>query len=400
MKTRSDQRNAGTVSSLAKRLVRLSAGRDEMNLCEFPFATLSERSSGRNRMRFEIEEFDPKIRQMVRRALTVKGDPEFGLPTQKDEEIYLGLMKYSYDYNGFSDAEVKFSRTALFELMGWQRSKWAYDRLAKGLHRLVGVRLSYENHWRDNADKQWRDQGAFGILDSFELRDSKAAGNTSTFAEHHSMFRWGAVLFRSFDSGYLKKIDYELARSLSPKARRLYRYLDKHFHPPHNTKLTLDVARLGYQHIGISPNVDLDKVIKRHLAPASEELVSAGYLRPSVDGRFRKLRAGHWEATFQMASASPAPSATVEAAAPTDRLARALCKRGVSASAAVLFIASHTPEEIKHALLAMDEAIQNKQTIRSADKWLKAALTNGYRASAAVQLSLKRPERKVFRANR
>src|SRR5690606_25423156 len=40
------------------RLRNLANGRDEMNLCELPFATLSERHDGREMLRFEIEDFD------------------------------------------------------------------------------------------------------------------------------------------------------------------------------------------------------------------------------------------------------------------------------------------------------------------------------------------------------
>lgn len=181
---------------LSQRLANLQNGRDEMNLCELPFATLSERSQGRDVLRFEIEDFDSRTRQTVRRTLTVKGDPEFGLPTEKDEEIYLGLLKYSNDFNGFLSPEVRFSRAVLFELMGWPKSDWAYARLMKGMHRLVGVRLSYQNLWRDNHDKQWRDQGAFGILDSFQFRDSRTVGRSSSFAEQSSVFRWGSSTLR------------------------------------------------------------------------------------------------------------------------------------------------------------------------------------------------------------
>ena len=121
---------------LAERLANLGNGRDEMNLCELPFATLSERNSGREMLRFEVEDYDHEVGGRVKRTLTVKGDPEFGLPTEKDEEIYLGLLKYSNDYNGFSNPEVRFSRTVLFELMGWPKSDWAYARLTEGMYRL------------------------------------------------------------------------------------------------------------------------------------------------------------------------------------------------------------------------------------------------------------------------
>jgi len=389
--------------TLTARLANLANGRDEMNLCELPFATLSERNSGRSMLRFKIEDYDKELGRVVQRSLVVKGDPEFGLPTEKDEEIYLGLLKYTTDYNGFSDPEVRFSRSALFELMGWPKSDWAYARLTRGLHRLVGVRLSYENLWRDNHNKQWRDQGAFGILDSFEFRDSRAVGSHGCFAEFSSVFRWGAVLFPSFDSGYLKRIDYGLARSLGATARRLYRYLDKHFHPPKRTRLTIDLARLAYQHIGLSAGVELDKVRKRHIGPAAEELEDAGYLAKQSAERFQKVRRGVWSATFELAANANKRGAKEEAVETNGRareLVDALCRRGASTATGLALVAAHQAEAIEQATRAMDEQTRNGRTIRSPDRWLKAALENGYRASPEIERAALRPELRLFRSQR
>ena len=341
---------------LSRRLANLQSGRDEMNLCELPFATLSERNQGRDVLRFAIEESDQAVGQVVSKTLTVRGDAEFGLPTEKDEEIYLGLLKYSHDYNGFSDPEVRFSRSALFELMGWPRSDWAYARLTKGMYRLQSVRLAYQNLWRDNRNKQSRDQGAFGIIDSFDFRDSRKFGSGESFAEQSSVFRWGSVLFQSFDSGYLKRIDYGLARSLSAKARRMYRYLDKHFHPPHKTTIIMDVAKLAYQHVGISPGVELDKVRKRHIGPAAEELERAGYLQPCPDGRFRKVRRGIWEVNFELATAGGSRNPVPD---PMGRVVATLSRRGVSTAVARRLATAHSVDAIKTAIQAMDEQVRS-----------------------------------------
>ena len=382
---------------LARRLADLANGRDEMNLCELPFATLSERSSDRSVLRYEIEDFDAGLGQTVLRRLTVTGDPEHGLPTEKDEEIYLALLKYTNDYNGFADPEVRLSRAALFELMGWPKSDWAYARLTKGMHRLVGARLSYHNLWRDNRDKQWRDQGAFGILDSFEFRDSRSVGRHATFREQSSRFRWGSVLFESFDSGYLKRIDYGLTRKLSPQARRLYRYLDKHFHPPRKTLTVVDVARLGYQHIGVSTNVALDKVRKRHIAPAAEELEAAGYLKPAGDSRFRKLRRGVWEAVFELAERA---TDRQSAPAPVNAIVEQLCRRGVSAEKACALVAGYSTQAVTTACRTFDEQRRQGHTIRGSDGWFTAALQRGFQPSVVEQNTARRPELQVFRAKR
>ncbi|MCA9040010.1 MAG: replication initiator protein A, partial [Planctomycetaceae bacterium] len=314
--------------ALFQRLGKKRHGRDEMNLCELPFATLSERNSGRNTLHYELEEFDTRQKKHVRRTLSVYGDARYGLPTEKDEEIYLGLLKLTHDYHGFRDPVVHFSRGALFELMGWPKSDWAYKRLTTGMHRLVGVRLDYQNLWRDNQDKEWRDQGAFGILDSFEFRDARAAGSQASFTEQHSLFRWGSVLFKSFRSGYLKQIDYDLVRDLSPTARRLYRYLDKYFYPPHKTMITIDLKRLAYEHIGISRNTKLDKVRKRYIGPAAEELIRAGYLKPDEAELFQMLRVGNWTASFQLNQDSRIDPKPVEQG--ENKLVVALCRRGIS----------------------------------------------------------------------
>lgn len=382
---------------LSDRLANLHNGRDEMNLCELPFATLSDRHQGKKSLHFEVDDFDSVLRKHVRRTLTVHGDSEHGLPTEKDEEIYLGLMKYTSDYNGFADPVVHFSRTDLFDLMGWPRSDWAYARLTKGMHRLVGVRLQYQKMWRDNRNKQWRDQGAFGILDSFEFRDCRAVGKLAKYAEHHSVFRWGSVLFESFDSGYLKRMDFGLARKLSPTARRLYRYLDKHFFPPQKTTIVIDVKRLAYEHIGVSRGIEPDKIRKRYIGPAAEELVKAGYLNPAKEWRFQKQRGGVWNVQFELATTEKRSDCNVTNL--RQRLVEGLCRRGVSTQTALDIVEKDSPQSVKRAIRAMDEQLRKGIQIRAADRWMRAALKQVFQPSEPIQRSSQRPELKVFRGH-
>ena len=313
------------------------------------------------------------------------------------QSIYLGLLKYTSDDNGCTCQEVQFSRARLFELMGWPKSHWAYARLTKGLHRLVSVRLRYQNLWRDNRNKQWRDQGAFGILESFQLRDVSNSG-TQQFAEYSSVFRWSSVLFESFDSGYLKRIDYELARRLNTPARRLYRYLDKHFHPPQRMELILDLARLGYQHLGVSPGADLNKVRKRYIAPAAEELESAGYLEfmPSVE-RFRRIARGKWTCTFRRAR-KPVKDRSGEDRG-VDKLITGLCRLGCDQATANRLVQKYSCEQLRNAARAFDEQRRKGIGIRSVERWLTSALERGFQPSdESTRKSALRPERRIFRA--
>jgi len=371
-----------------------------MNLCEVPFASLSERQGKRPIMEFAFEDFDQSSRRRIERRVTVKGDPEFGLPLVKDEEIYLGLMKLTFDRNGFSDPRVTFKRGELFELMDWPRNNWAYKRLAVGMQRLVGVRLTYHNFWRDNRNREWRNQGAFSILDSFEFRDSRI-GKGASFSEAHSEFRWSGVLFESFDSGYLKRIDYDLARSLTPTARRLYRYLDKHFYPPKRTTLTLDVARVAYEHVGVSRNVELDKVRKRHLGPAVEELQEAGFLKSkAVDACFERVRRGEWTVTVSMQLEDKRYREPKSSPSSSEPVIGPLVERGMTITKATLLAREHKAEKISAAIRCFDEQRARGVAIRSPDGWFAKVAENGLAGASEPAGGAKRPERQLFRAPR
>ena len=111
-----------------------------MNLVEFPFATLSERSCNRKVLEFQVEDYDRLLGKPVIRKLTVTGDAQFGLPTAKDEEVYLGLLQLTKVHNDFSEPVVYFTRSELIKLMGWRNRDWSYHRIATALDRLTGVR--------------------------------------------------------------------------------------------------------------------------------------------------------------------------------------------------------------------------------------------------------------------
>ena len=186
-----------------------------------------------------------------------------------------------------------------------------------------------------------------------------------------------------------------MPRSLSATARRLYRYLDKHFQPPKKTRITIDLRRLAHQHIGLSPGVELDKVRKRHIGPAAEELEDAGYLCKPISGRFEKLRRGVWDAVFELAE--PAKRAKPQKHQRSRELVQALGRRGVSTATSLAILAGYTQDAIEQAIRAMDEQLGSGSVIRAPDRWLMAALKNGYRAGEATERASLRPERKLIR---
>ena len=100
-------------SAKAVRYDRFRDGRDEMNLVEFPFATLSERTNGTRILEFQRETYCRLIGKPVIRKLTVTGDAKYGLPMAKDEEVYLGLLQLTKLHNDFKTAKVYFTRSRL-----------------------------------------------------------------------------------------------------------------------------------------------------------------------------------------------------------------------------------------------------------------------------------------------
>ena len=291
--------------SLKRNLDSFRDGRDEMNLVEFPFATLSERSGESKVLEFQVDDYDRVAGKPVIRKLTVTGDAKYGLPTAKDEEVYLALLQVTKLHTDFSDPKVYFTRSELIKLMGWKNRDWSYHRIATALCRLTGVRLFYENAWRDNTKRRFRSQGGFGLLDSFEIRDGRVRSPDGDETERLSEFRWNSVIFESFQSGYLKKLDYSKVRELGAIARRMYRYLDKHFHPPHRTTLTPNLKEFAFEHVGVSRKSDTAQV-RRTLTKPIEELVKHGFLLPCRE-RFRKIpgQRGEWEIVFSLAGHFP-----------------------------------------------------------------------------------------------
>src|SRR4051794_13002029 len=301
-------------------------GRDEMNLVEFPFATLSERAGKLTVLEYQVDEFDRELNQPVERKLTVTGDAKHGLPTAKDEEVYLGLLQLTKIYNEFTSPVVDFNRLQLLTLLDWPNKDWSYERLATAFHRLTGVRLFYQNSWRDNQNREWCDRGGFGILESFRIRDGRFTRSPAKLIDGGSEFRWSSIIFESFCSGYLKRLDYATVLKLGSTAKRLYRYLDKHFNPPVFVRLAYDLRTLACEHLGLSRSYDATQ-IRRYFQPAIEELEAIGFLeRLSAKERYRRRSAGSWEVVLvrqtepatraAQAGRLPPSSTTSERAAP------------------------------------------------------------------------------------
>ncbi len=263
-------------------------GKDELNLAEFPIASVGTRiNSDVNTLVYEDEITDQKTGKVLPRRLTITGSDQYGLPVAFDDEVILGLVNLS-KLQGFQSREVTFSRYQIIQILGWNHDDYYYRRIKESINRWLGVTLYYENAWRDKGTQKWVSDG-FHLIDNVTWNDGTGQASVT----------WNKLIYRSFQNGSLKGLDLGIYRQLSkPLARRLYRFLDKRFF--HGSTFTFDLKQFALNKLGISKTYGDIGQIKRALKPAIEQLEEAKFLHPLPDSeRFTKVKRGQWNVTFR-----------------------------------------------------------------------------------------------------
>ncbi len=370
-----------------------SAFKDELNLAEFPVAALADRiPDGQTTLVFE-DRLDRRDGPPIVRRLTIMGTAKHGLPTSVDDEVLVGLVQLTKRWNNFTDPRVNFSRYELIELLGWPQTGQSYKRIEEALHRWVGIVLSYENAWWDNAEKSWVDEH-FHVLDNVTLYDrerrrpSKSAA-ASTGASNRkrgkrgnappplSSFKWNEAIFRSFQSGNLKQIDLEFYLKLRlPTTKRLFRFLDKRFY--RCDRIEFDLRTFACEHIGLSRSYKPTE-LKRRLRPAIAELQRQGFLEPIEESeRYIRRSRGHWQVVFVRGPRGREP---IEAT-PEERAAMAveLVDRGVASRTAAELAEEYSPDRIQPKLDAFDwlRRQKDKRVTKNPSGYLVASIRDDY----------------------
>src|SRR4051812_42807638 len=116
------------------------AGRDEMNLAEYPIFALSRAPKvpahdGRLERVFEIHGRDGQ----PTKRLTVAAPASYGLPTIADLHVLLALLAAARHEHNFKHRKVHFATRRIFEVMRWSPNSRSYDRLERVLNRLKHV---------------------------------------------------------------------------------------------------------------------------------------------------------------------------------------------------------------------------------------------------------------------
>jgi hypothetical protein len=295
---------------------RYPEGRDEMNLADFPISALQRvqksDSDGRklDRLEFEASRYDPAARQRIRQKVTLTSTARDGLPTPADEHVILALLHVAKHENNFVEPTVSFAPAQLFEIMGWAPNGRSYTRLRDVLRRLKALTLRYENAWWDVIGRGYEEEVATGIISAYRIA-RQVSGPRKAGKPLLSTVTWTQQFHESLQNGNIKRLDLDVFFSLrTPTAQRMYRFLDKRFY--NNPVLSLDLVEFACGHIGLTDagNVAL---LKRRLAPAIAELEEIGFIRKLDPAeRYRKVRAGAWQVTFQSGSAGETPEKVEE----------------------------------------------------------------------------------------
>jgi Replication initiator protein A len=368
----------GTLEQVETLSELLRIGKDEMNLAEFPMTSLSDKPiSGESSLKFEDQIYDERRKKIITRKRIIEGSKEYGLPTATDDSVILALIQLTKLKNGFSDRDVEFSRHELINLLQWPNKGQSYERIAQALHRVAGVTYHFENSWWDNHRKTWTTK-IFGIIDTVELNDSRETDSQGGLFP--SRITWNQIILDSFQAGYLRSLDFQLAISFKHAiSLRIYRFMGKRFHL--KPDWAFDIKDFSYEHIGLSRNYEGGTQIARKLKPAIVELEEAGFLEPLPDDeRFIKKGRDWTIRLIQKATALPAlPDAAPIRTPDMIRLAAELTKRGVHETTAAELAEHHPAEKIDTKIEEFDWLVEKKdrRIARSPSGFLVKSITTG-----------------------
>lgn len=259
-----------------QRKKRRRDGRDEMNLAEFPFASLARRDE-REAIVFEGWYTDKQGRSHHQKWIA-SGDVTAGLPTEGAERFLLACLYVATQQN-FEHKRMPCSVYQLLKIMGKGTAKKDYKDAERWLKQLVGLTIYSENaFWDHEQKKRINTSTAFHLIEEIWLR-YKENGELEEDEDAAAYILWSDRIWDSFKAGYIKKLDIDFFYSLSrPLSRRLYRFLDKRMR--YQDEYEIDIfdlsARLGMQ------RYKYPSYVKRKLKPALEELEARGYLRKTT----------------------------------------------------------------------------------------------------------------------
>jgi septum formation topological specificity factor MinE len=219
---------------------------------------------------FSVLTQHPRTKEWFEQVAAVGYDPELGHPNPTDEELLVGLMKWTCK-KGYTHRQIRVERTGLLELLKkrtWTQSK---DRLEIALKRWSKVTLAFEQGHFDEVSNSWVAE----VVSVFTQMDIKP-GNIQ--------IEWSEPVFKSLRDGladfYLQA--YHLFQN--PTARRIYLFTYHALAGQGMVDFPLREFVEKTLHLAIGYKVCK---IQEKLARGLTELEQKGYIKPAAtDGRF------------------------------------------------------------------------------------------------------------------
>ena len=289
-----------------------TSGRDELNLIDFPIATLQHQqpldADGKrlDELVCVVNSWDADLQKTVPRKLTRRTSSKHGFPTPLEDEVLIALLSLTRLKNDFTAPRVAFRHAELFELMGWPGNGSSNRRLQIALDRLTGLTLKYENSWTTESGA-FKKEFTTGILESYSFtRQIRGQRNTES---DRSWVQWASEVSADIQRGNVKELDTSEFYGLKlPVSRRMYRFLDRQLSTTPHFEMELTTFA---SHLGISELKHVGKIKERIAAGLRELEALDGFLEP-CDGhdRYRKHGPGQWLIVFDrpLSAVPPSPS--------------------------------------------------------------------------------------------
>ena len=254
----------------------LHSGRDEMNLLEHSISGANKNPDKEVRsLEFARDAIDPESGDTIVRSWEMSFSAKYGRPTTRDDDVFVTLLKLTAETD-FSEPKIFFTRYQICQILDWDICGKSYKAIDDAFNRMRGVHINARKYWYDNVAKSWVTR-KFGVIDDVYLyeREEFDKARKATGETPKSWFEWSNVMQESFDAGYVRKLDLEAYRSIdNPVARKLFRYLGKHFW--RSNKVTVELDELCIEKLGYKKGTPL-RELRRKIKPAIAELQDKGH---------------------------------------------------------------------------------------------------------------------------
>lgn len=374
------------------------SGKDEMNLAEFPFASLRNRGDKRKALIYKGWVSDERGNRYEQEWVT-QGGSLVGIPTEFDERVFIALVAITAQ-QGFVSQQVPLSLYQIINIMGLSRSKPSYEYVENSLERLLAATFtSRQAFWDHEREERVTTVKGFHLIDGYWLRYKEVNREIAEEEGVPGYIVWNDVIWKSFKAGYIKNLDLDFFYSLqSPVSRRLYRFLDKRMQ--YQDKYEIDVFDLGAR-LGLVRYNYPSKVIEK-LQSGFDELTLRGFLEAAEAVKVKKytrIRFTKGEGIRPLLEASTSPGVAQKEEEnnssgepdPKAHLVAQLQEFGISRKVSERLANRYTEARITEKIEFLDflQAIA-PSAVKRPSGWLRRAIEEDYAAPEGFQTAAAR----------